>query len=123
MASFLSLNVNGLRDANKQAGLLQWLSHLSLDFVCLQETHVLSCDECNSWLSSFGFLSLASPGSSISRGSVILYRPRFLLVHSQIDVDGRFVLAGFKFHDISFRIVCVYAPNCNPDRDNFFCLL
>ena len=68
--SFLTLNVNGLRDANKRAGLLQWLSHLALDFVCLQETHVISSDECNSWFSPFGFLCVASPGSVHSRGSV-----------------------------------------------------
>ena len=120
MASFLSLNVNGLRDANKRAGLLQWLSHLSLDFVCLQEAHVLSPEECNSWFSSFGFLSLASPGSVHSRGCVILYRPRFSLNNFQIDADGRFVLADFKFREIAFRVVCLYAPNRNPDRDDFF---
>lgn len=118
--SFLTLNVNGLRDTNKRAGLLQWLSHLSLDFVCLQETHVVSTDECSGWFSSFGYLCLASPGSVHSRGSVILYRPRFALDKFQIDAEGRFVMADFKFHEISFRIVCLYAPNRNPDRDDFF---
>lgn len=118
--SFLTLNVNGLRDANKRAGLLQWLSHLALDFVCLQETHVISYDECNSWFSPFGFLCVASPGSVHSRGSVLLYRPRFDLDNFQTDADGRFVMAGFKFHGISFRVVCLYAPNRNPDRDDFF---
>ena len=29
-------------------------------------------------------------------------------------------MADFKFHEIVFRIVCVYAPNRNPDRDDFF---
>lgn len=95
--SFLTLNVNGLRDTNKRAGLLQWLSHLSLDFVCLQETHVVSTDECSGWFSSFGYLCLASPGSVHSRGSVILYRPRFALDKFQIDAEGRFVMADFKF--------------------------
>lgn len=66
--SFLTLNVNGLRDTNKRAGLLQWLSHLSLDFVCLQETHVVSTDDCSRWFSSFGYLCLASPDSVHSRG-------------------------------------------------------
>ena len=33
--NFLTLNVNGIRDPINRAGLLQWLSHLSLDFVCL----------------------------------------------------------------------------------------
>ena len=120
MASFLTLNTNGLWDPKKRAGLLQWLSHLSLDFVCLQETHVLSSEECRSWFSSFGYQCLASPGSVHSCGSVILYRPRYALTKSQIDADGRFVMAEFKFHETPFRIVCLYAPNRNPDRDNFF---
>ena len=120
MASFLTLNVNGLRDTNKRLALLQWLSHLSLDFVCLQETHVLSPAECNTWFSSFGYLSLASPGASHSCGSVILYRPRFSLTNSWIEDDGRFLMAEFKHNDSIFRLVCLYAPNRNPDRDEFF---
>ena len=88
--------------------------------MCLQETHVTSPEECNSWFSPFGFLCLASPGSVHSRGSVLLYRPRFDLDSFQIDADGRFVMAGFKFHGISFRVVCLYAPNRNPDRNDFF---
>ena len=119
MASFLSLNVNGLRDANKRLALMQWLSHLSLDFVCLQETHVLNSAECNAWFSSFGYLCLVSPGSAHSCGSVILYRPRYLLVNSWIGDDGRFLLADFRHHETSFRVACLYAPNRNPDRDDF----
>ena len=99
-----------MRDANKRAGLLEWLSHLLLDFVCLQETHVLSADDCNSWFSSFGFFSLASPGSAHSCGSVILYRPCYSLLHFQIDADGRFVLAEFKFHEIIFCVVFFLCP-------------
>ena len=120
MASFLTLNVNGLQDTNKRAGLLQWLSHFSLDFVCLQETHVVSADECRRWFSSSGYLCLASPGSPHSRGSVILYKPCYILDKFQIDADGQFVLAKFKFHEIVFCVVCLYAPNRNPERDDLF---
>ena len=81
---------------------------------------MLSTDECDSWFSSFGFLCLSSPGSAHSRGSVILYRPRFTLDQFQIDDEGRFVLANFKFHEVAFCIVCVYAPNRNPAWNDFF---
>lgn len=79
--SFITLNVNGLRDPNKRMALLQWLSHLSLDFVCLQETHVLSAVECTNWFSSYGYSTVTSPGSNHLCGSVILYRPRYSLVN------------------------------------------
>ena len=100
--------------------LLHWLSHLSLDFVCLQETHVSSPFECNSWFSSYGFLSVVSPGSQHSCGSLILYQSKYSLLNSWTDSDGRFVLAEFLRHDVTFRVACVYAPNWNPDRDAFF---
>ena len=73
MASFLTINVNGLRDHNKRLSFLHWLSHLAVDFVCLQETHVSSCSECDSWFSSYGFPVVSSPGTTRS------CRPSFCL--------------------------------------------
>lgn len=99
---------------------LQWLSHLSADVVCLQETHISSCAEADSWFSSYGFLALSSPGSVHSCGSVILYRSSFTLVKSFCDRSGRFVLAHFTKDDLTFGIVCLYASNRNPERNEFF---
>lgn len=84
----ITLNTCGLRDDNKRMALLHWLSHLSPDIVCFQETHVLSSNEANSWFSSFGFLSLVSPGSSRSCGTVILYRPTLLLTITGLMLMG-----------------------------------
>jgi len=120
MASFLTINVNGLRDHNKRLSFLQWLSHLAVDFVCLQETHVSSCSECDSWFSSYGFLAVTSPGSTRSCGSVIQYRPTFTLSKVAHDNEGRFVLAHFKRNDLTFGVACLYAPNRNPERNDFF---
>lgn len=117
MARFFTLNVNGVRDQNKQFSFLQWLSQLSADFVRLQETHVSS--ECSSWFSSFGFLSLASLGSVHSCGTVLLHRSRFTLCSFSSGADGRFICAEFSYEEISFHVVSLYAPNRNPDRDTF----
>ena len=118
--NFVTLNVNGLRDANKRASLLQWLSHLSASFVCLQEVHTSSCDEAQRWFSSYGFEVVASPGSIHSCGTVLLYRPTFNLLKVTRDSVGRLVLCEFSFHDRTFRVCSIYAPNRNPDRDDFF---
>lgn len=120
MASFLTINVNGLRDHNKRLSFLQWLSHLAVDFVCLQETHVSSCFECDSWFSSYGFLTVSSPGSTRSCGSVILYRSTFSLSKVAFDSEGRFIMAHFSQNDVTFGVACVYAPNRNPERNDFF---
>ncbi len=120
--SILSLNCNGIRDQSKRSGLVQWLRSLpyTVDVVCLQETHCVSSAECTSWFSSSGFLSYVSPGSNHSCGCVVLYRPALSFVDAVLDDKGRFLRVQFSFRDKSFRICCVYAPNRNPDRDQFF---
>ena len=119
--SLLTLNVNGIRDRSKRDGLVQWLRSLpvKVDVICLQETHCVSLTECSSWFSSSGFLSVLAPGSIHSCGCVVLYRPSISLLKSW-SADGRFLQCEFSFHDKIFRVVCVYAPNCNPARDLFF---
>ena len=105
---------------NKRSALLPWLSHLSLDFACLQESHITSSAECDCWFSSRGFLSVVLPGSIHFCGSAILYRRIYSLVKSWSDDGGRFVMAEFSPHHIVFRIVSLYALNRNPERDDFF---
>lgn len=43
--NFISINVNGLRDAEKCLGFLHLLSHLALTVVYLQEMHCLLSSE------------------------------------------------------------------------------
>ena len=123
MFILVTVNANGLRAHNKLMSFLQWLSHLSADFVYLQETHVSSCTEAVSWFSSYGFLALTSPWSLHLCGSVLHYRPTFILAKSSTDRNGHFVLAHFTRDDLIFGVVCLYAPNRNPDRNAFldFC--
>ena len=54
-----------------------------------------------------------------SRGQVLLYRPSFSFVNSWVEVEGRFLMAEFSRRDSVFRIASVYAPNRNPERDEF----
>ena len=120
--SILTLNCNGIRDQSKRAGLVQWLRSLpvSADIVCLQETHCLSSAECSSWFLSSGFSAVVSPGSSHSCGCIVLFRPSLSLANSWCDVWGRYLQVEFSFFGKSFCVVCVYTPNRNPARDQFF---
>ena len=111
--------MNGLRDPNKRMSFLQWLSHLEVDFVCIQELHITTCVECDLWFSASGFSVVASPGTLHSCGSAILYRPSFSLSKSFIDSGGRFVLAHFNRDHVTFGLACAYAPNRNPERNEF----
>ena len=120
--SIISLNVNGLRESSKREGLVQWLRSLpvSIDVVCLQETHCTSDVECHSWFSSSGLSFVLSPGTSRSGGCIILYRPVLQLVNSWCEVPGRSLMCEFSLYDVPFRVLCLYAPNRNPARDLFF---
>ena len=63
--------------------------------------------------------SIISPGSNRSRGSVILYRNSFSLQNHWSDTDSRLVLAEFAIRELSFRVLCVYAPNRFIARNDF----
>ena len=119
MVRFLTLNVNGLRDVNKRMSLLQWLSHSSTDFVCLQGVHATSCAEASSWFAPYGFLVVSAPGNPHSGGSVILYRSNVVLSNSWVSANGRFLMAEFVLRKVRFRVACIYAPNRNPERNDF----
>ena len=116
----ISVNVNGLRDEHRRLGFLQWLSHLSASVVCLQETHAVSFADLQSWFSRFGLLCAGSFGSVHSCGVAVLYRPVFECKSVVCEFDGRFVLVELAFRGAVFRVASIYAPNRNPDRDDFF---
>lgn len=119
--SILTLNCNGIRDQSKRNGLVQWLRSLpvSVDVVCLQETHCISLVECSSWFLSSGFSGVLSPGSSHSCGNIILFRSSLSLVNSWCDDDGRFLQCEFSYVGKYFHVCCIYCPNRNPARDKF----
>ena len=119
--SLMSINVNGLRDGNKRAGLLQFLRCLCSppDVVCLQEVHCISKAEVCDWFCSSGFLVLAAPGSLHSCGCAILYKPKLTLVASFCDMSGCFLHCSFSFADVTFNVTCLYALNRNRRGTNF----
>lgn len=62
----------------------------------------------------------SSPGSPRSCGCAILYKPKLTLVASFCDASGRLLHCSFSFADVSFNVACLYYPNRNPARDQFF---
>ena len=120
--SIISVNVNGLRDRDKRAGFVQWLRSLPslADVVCLQECHCVSVDEVSFWFPGSGLLCAVSPGSNHSCGCIVLFRPSLSLIRSWSDDHGRFLQCEFSYRGKVFRVACVYAPNRNPEREEFY---
>ena len=50
----------------------------------------------------------------------IMYKPKLTLVASFCDTSGHFVHCSFSFADVTFNVACLYAPDRNPARDQFF---
>lgn len=50
----------------------------------------------------------------------MLFRPSLSFVTSWADSEGCFLQCEFLLCDVRFCVICVYAPNCNPERDQFF---
>ena len=119
--SIVTLNANGLRDQSKRAGLLQWFRSLTVvpDIVCLQECHCSSDLECQTWFRASGYLSALAAGSTHARGCIILSRPTLSLLQSWSEPGGRFLMYEFRFCNQVFLVCCVYAPNINPQRNQF----
>ena len=119
--TILTLNVNGLRDNAKRAGLLWWLRALPSvsDVVCLQETRRTSLPEGQTWFLSSGFECSVSPGTARSAGCILLFRSPSSLKASWTDSNRRFLRLDYSFLAVRFRVACLYAPNRNPERDLF----
>jgi hypothetical protein len=64
--------------------------------------------------------SVLSPGTRRSGGCIFLYCSVLRLVNSWCEIPGRSLLCEFSLYDVSFRVLCLYAPNRNPARDLFF---
>ena len=67
-----------------------------------------------------GLSVLASPRSPRSCGCAILYKRKLTLVAAFCDANGRLLHCSFSFAGVTFNVACLYAPNRNPARDQFF---
>ena len=88
--------------------------------VCLQECHCVSVDEVSFWFPGSGLLCAVSLGSNHLCGCIVLFRPSLSLIRSWSDDHGRFLQCEFSYRGKVFRVACVYAPNRNPEREEFY---
>ena len=99
---------------------IQWLNCVKPDIVCLQETHSISIDEFKNWFNSTSYKCISSPGTARSCGVGILISRNFDILQQWRDQNGRYVVAELSRQNFTFRIHCLYGPNENSTRENFF---
>ena len=124
----ITLNCQGLRKREHRDMLFSWLQCCKVDVLCLQETHAISEQEFNNWLSSAssaginpgGYKCVSSPGANRSCGVAILYHPQFDLIGWSRDQAGRFVRCELSCDEHHIQICNIYGPNQVRDRSIFF---
>ena len=74
---------------------------------------------CQFWFRSSGFLSCVSPGSNRSCGCIVWFRAYLSLVTCWSDSEVRLLQCEFQLPGVRFRVITLYAPNRNPQRNDF----
>ena len=117
--SFLSINVRsrGLNQARKRRQVFRWAHNSKADIIFLQETYSSKGVE-EIWRSEWGGKIHYSHGSSYSKGVLILFNPK--LESTVAEKHGRYLMLEVTFHDSTFLLCNVYAPNDNASQNTFF---
>ena len=106
----LSLNVRGLRKAEKRRAIFCYLKKQKASIFGLQETFSKTEDE-TIWRAEWGGQILFSHGSEHSRGVCILVKPNgFPLETIENDEEGRYIFANLKLTTEELSLVNIYAP-------------
>lgn len=117
----LTLNVQGIRDKNKQRRFIEWCKQQKADLLFLQETH-LTPELFQGFERKYNGHIIHSPGSSNSRGVAVLFHSsfHFKLLNVICDEDGRYIIANIETDKEYYTLVNIYAPNDPNLRNSFF---
>lgn len=118
----VSLNVRGLNDTAKRIKVFKWLKENEADIIFLQETYCVT-----NFIPYFnsnwrGKVFHACTDSKHSRGVSIMFNERFHVTISNIhqSQDGRRLIVNGIYKEKSVSFVCIYAPNEEKSRKDFF---
>lgn len=115
----LSLNVKGLRDAQKRRKVFGLVKDLKADIIMLQETHATQ-EVQQIWKNEWGGEMFFSNGDSNARGMLIMLKRNlnFKIVQMGVDQIGRILILEIEVEEFNMLLVNTYAPN--EDKPSFF---
>ena len=117
----LSLNIRGLNKQKKRRSLFKWLKVNNVGVCFLQETY--SSPEVESrWRNEWGGKVYFVHGTNHGRGVMILFKPGLdaEVISTHQDDIGRLLLIEVKLHDVTYKLVNVYAPNSEESQLHFY---
>ena len=126
-----TINARGLADDGNRQTLFRALKAGESHVYFLQETSCTNTDSAARWAAQWDvhpnrayFSSYVTPAGHAARGVAILFSKRFT---GYIDTDslytspdGRIISIRVSVSQRHFRLVCLYAPNDESERDAFF---
>lgn len=119
-----TVNVRGLAARRKQCQLCRLFAESELDIIAVQETKVQSQEMTDRMLQPFReiFDVCVSHAVGTSAGCALFIRRSLGVVQHSVVADsyGRFVYCDFSFSDVEWRVMCIYAPNRQSEREIFF---
>ena len=109
-----------MRDSREPYKTLQFCKSVGVDFVFLQETHIVNENDVYTWSYDRGAGLHASFGSTCSCGSLIFVSPRWTPLVGKVDHrhEGRLACITMKHPSGSFFPCNVYAPNQPTNKSN-----
>lgn len=116
-----TLNINGGRDRNKQAVLVELNRNKNIDVLFLQETHS-SLDNETEWGMNWEGNYFLSHGTNFSAGVAILFSQHLHLTNVSVcEVEeGRFQIVQATIKGIAFVFINIYAYNTGAARIELF---
>ena len=117
----LTLNVQGVRDRNKQRRVFEWAKQQKANVLFLQETH-LTTDLFDKFNQQFKGTVVHSLGTSNSRGVAVLIHSSVChkVLNTHCDTHGRLIVVNVMIDTATYSLVNIYAPNNQADRNVFF---
>lgn len=122
LASFLTLNVNGLGNWQKRTRVFTSLESLGRDVCFIQETHINNTATADKIAKEWGGRSVwAISPHRASKGVAILFKKNsdVEIIKTEVDPDGRYCIAECRLHDSTFNLCNVYLPNDVTGRNLF----
>lgn len=118
-----TLNVNGLKSKDRQLYLKDFIAKNNIDILCLQETHIDNYFISKNIEHLLGLENriLWSFGQGRCNGVAILFiNQNIRYSNFYCGFDGRLIVSDFALHENKFRLINLYAPNNESDRNIFF---
>lgn len=119
-----TINVRGLAARRRQYQVNRLFVDNELDVIAVQETKVESQEQTDRMVQPFRalFNICVSHAVGMSGGCCLFIRRSVGIVEEAVytAASGRFVICDFVYSNIQWRVLCIYAPNRETERKEFF---